>query len=158
MLANKPTTITDEGLKKIIEELNYLKNTKRGEVLETLARARALGDLSENSEYDEAREEQGKVESKIKEYEELLKNVKVISDIDTETVNVGAHIKVHNETYDEDEEYDIVGTTETDPINNKISDLSPIGKALIGAKAGETVNVVTPGGDMHIKVIEITKV
>ena len=150
-MSAKPITLTAEGLKKLKDELEYLTTTRRVEVIEMIARARALGDLSENSEYDEARDEQGHVESRITEIEEIIKNAQLISDN-----NIGAHVKIYNETYEEEDEYDIVGSTEADALNNKISDHSPIGSALLGKKAGEEVVVHTPRGDMKIKILEFS--
>ncbi len=151
--------VTDEGLKKLQEELDYLKNTKRQEVVEAIRVALSFGDLSENSEYDEAKNEQAKVESKITELEEMLKHVKVISDheVNTDTVNVGATVKVYDEAFDEEVVYMLVGSTEADPMEGKISDQSPIGAAMIGAAVGDTVTVVTPAGDKKLKILEITK-
>ena len=157
-MSAKPITLTAEGLKKLKDELEYLTTTRRVEVIEMIARARALGDLSENSEYDEARDEQGHVESRITEIEEIIKNAQLISDndISTDVINIGAHVKIYNETYEEEDEYDIVGSTEADALNNKISDHSPIGSALLGKKAGEEVVVHTPRGDMKIKILEFS--
>ncbi|MDD4772838.1 MAG: transcription elongation factor GreA [Eubacteriales bacterium] len=158
-MATKPIVITDEGLKKITDDLEYLKNVKRKEIIEAISKARAFGDLSENSEYDEAREEQSQVELRIKELEELLRHAKVISDDDvhTDSVNVGARVKVYDFSRDEEIEYSIVGSTEADPINRKLSDQSPIGSALIGAKQDEIVTAATPGGELKFKIIEISK-
>jgi len=158
-MPSKSIIITDEGLKKMTDTLDYLKNVKRKEVIEAISKARSFGDLSENSEYDEAREEQGKVEIQIKELEELLKQVKVISDSDvsTESVNVGARVKVYDIVYDEEIEYSIVGSTEADPLTHRLSDQSPIGNALIGAKLGDVVSAMTPGGELKFKIIEISK-
>jgi transcription elongation factor GreA len=158
-MAVKPIIVTDDGLKKMTDDLDYLKNIKRKEVIEAISKARSFGDLSENSEYDEAREEQGKVETQIKELEELLKHVKVISDsdINTDSVNVGARVKVYDMEYEEELEYSIVGSTEADPLNHKLSDQSPIGTALIGAKLGDVVTANTPGGDLRFKILEISK-
>ena len=158
-MAQKPIIVTDDGLKKMTDDLDYLKNIKRKEVIEAISKARSFGDLSENSEYDEAREEQGKVETQIKELEELLKHVKVISDSDvnTDSVNVGARVKVYDMEYEEELEYSIVGSTEADPLNHKLSDQSPIGTALIGAKLGDVVTANTPSGDLKFKILEISK-
>ncbi len=151
--------VTDEGLKKLQEELAYLKNTKRKEVTEAIKLALSFGDLSENSEYTEAKDEQGKVESRIVELEEMLKNVKVISDSDvhTNSVNVGASVRLFDERKNKEIEYTIVGSTEADAMNGKISDRSPIGSAIIGAAVGETVAVQTPAGELRFKVLEIMK-
>ncbi len=155
----KEIVVTDEGLKKLQEELDFLKNVKRKEVVEAIRVALSFGDLSENSEYDEAKNEQGKVEAKIAELEETLNHVKVISEneVTTDVVNVGARVKVFNEKYGEEVEYTLVGSTEADPLFNKISDQSPIGTAIMGAKVGDVVVVATPGGDMKLKIMEISK-
>lgn len=151
--------VTDEGLKKLQEELAFLKNTKRKEITEAIKLALSFGDLSENSEYTEAKDEQGKVESRIVELEEMLKNVKVISDSDihTNSVNVGASVRLLDVKKNKEIEYTIVGSTEADAINGKISDRSPIGNALIGASVDETVTVTTPAGSREFKVLEIMK-
>ena len=155
----KQTTVSSEGLRKLQEELEYLKTTKRKEVAEAIKVARGFGDLSENSEYDEAKNEQGLVEARIAEIEAMLKNVKVIdeSNIATDMVNVGNIVKVYDETFKEEIEYTIVGSSEANPMENKISDESPIGKALIGAEIGEVVKAETPGGETVMKVLEISK-
>ena len=155
----KQTTVSSEGLKKLQEELEYLKTTKRKEVAEAIKVARGFGDLSENSEYDEAKNEQGLVEARIAEIESMLKNVKVIDEnaIATDRVNVGNRVKVYDETFEEELEYTIVGSSEANPMEFKISDESPIGKALIGAEIGEVVKAETPGGETVMKVLEISK-
>ena len=155
----KQTTVSSEGLKKLQEELEYLKTTKRKEVAEAIKVARAFGDLSENSEYDEAKIEQGLVEASIAEIESMLKNVKVIdeSNIKTDRIDVGNRVKVFDETFEEEVEYTIVGSSESNPVEFKISDESPIGRALIGASLGETVKAETPGGDIVMKILEISK-
>ena len=147
---------TKEGFEKLLEELNYLKNVRREEVKAAIAEARGHGDLSENSEYDEARNEQGKVEARIKELEELARNADVIDGAvtDRNTVGIGAKVKIQIDNRDP-VEYHIVGSNEADPLNGKISDQSPIGKHLIGAKAGSTVVVHTPSGTMNIKVLSV---
>ncbi len=150
-------TVTQEGKLKLEEELSYLKNVKRKEVTEAIRIALGFGDLSENSEYDEAKTEQAKVESRIVELEEMLKNIVVVSEITTDVVNVGSKVRVYNEKWDEEILYSIVGSTEADPLQNKISDMSPIGKAIMGRKAGETVVVETPQGHVNVRVLEITK-
>ncbi len=152
-------TVTQEGLEKLKQEYNFLKNVKRKEVSEAIKIARGFGDLSENSEYDEAKTEQAKVESRIAELDEMFKNIVVISDKDvtTDSINVGSKVKVFNETFEEEIEYTIVGSTEAAPLQNKISDMSPIGKALMGHKKGDKVVVDTPNGSMNITVLEITK-
>ena len=155
----EPIIVTDEGLKKLQEELEYLKTTKRKEVVEAIRVALSFGDLSENSEYDEAKTEQGKTESRIQELEEMLKHVKVISehDVKTDVVNVGNIVKVLDIDFDEEIEYSVVGSTEADPALNRVSDQSPIGKAIIGAKVGDTVSFMTPGGEASLKILEISR-
>lgn len=158
-MSKQQIVVTDEGLKKLTEELEYLKNIKRKEVVESIRTALSFGDLSENSEYDEAKNEQAKVESQINELEETLKHVKVISDedISTEIVNIGAKIKVLDVGYNEELEYTIVGSTEANPIENKISDQSPIGSSLLGARVGDIVTAETPGGDLKLQILSISK-
>lgn len=152
-------TVTKEGLEKLNSELDYLKNVKRIEVKEALRIARGFGDLSENSEYDEAKDEQAKVESRISELEEMLKTAVVISEdqIRTDVVNVGTTVRIYNEKWDEEVEYTIVGSTEAAPLQNRISDQSPIGKAIIGHGAGETVVVDTPAGHANVKILSIER-
>ncbi len=156
---SKEIIVTEEGLKKLQEELEYLKTTKRKEVVESIRVALSFGDLSENSEYDEAKNEQAKTEARINELEESLKHVKVISDSDvsTDTVNVGNIVKIYDENFEEEVTYIIVGSTEADPLLGKISDQSPIGNAIIGAKVGDSVSVTTPGGVAKLRILEISK-
>jgi transcription elongation factor GreA len=155
----KQLLVTEEGLKKMKEELEYLKTVKRKEVIDTIGIARAFGDLSENSEYDEAKNEQAKVEARIIELEEQLKNAKVVdeSEINTDVANIGTKIRVRNLNLDKEIIYSLVGSTEADPFNMKISDESPIGKVLMGRKKGETVQYETPKGEFTLKILEITK-
>lgn len=158
-MANKQIIVTSDGLQKLQEELDHLKNVKRKEVVEAIRVALSFGDLSENSEYDEAKNEQAKVEGRIAELEEMLKYVTVIDDskVNTNEVNVGAKVTVYDELWDEEVEYSLVGSTEADPLANKISDQSPIGMALLGAKVGDTVEAETPGGVVKMKVLSIEK-
>ena len=158
-MANKPLVLTPEGLKIMTEELEYLKNVKRVEVKEQLAIARSLGDLSENSEYDEAKNEQAKVESRISELEQLLKNVVLVNeeDLNSGIANVGTTVRVYDEEFDEEIEYNIVGTNEVDPLKNNISDQSPIGMALIGKKVDDIAEVEAPSGVIKLKILEIRK-
>lgn len=155
----KLNKITNEGLKKLEDELSFLKTIRRKEVSEQIKTARGLGDLSENSEYDEAREEQAKVEARISELENMLENVEVISEheLTTDTVNVGSKVKVFDEKNNEEIEYTVVGSSEANALKRKISDQSPIGSALMGAKVNETVTAYTPGGELKFKIIEISK-
>lgn len=158
-MANKPLVLTPEGLKIMTEELEYLKNVKRVEVKEQIAIARSFGDLSENSEYDEAKNEQAKVESRINELEQLLKNVVLVNeeDLNSGIANVGTTVRVYDEEFDEEIEYNIVGTNEVDPLKNNISDQSPIGMALIGKKVDDIAEVEAPSGAIKLKILEIRK-
>ena len=152
-------TVTKEGLLKLQEELEFLKTVKRKEVTEAIRVARSFGDLSENSEYDEAKTEQAKVEGRIVELEEMLKNVVLIdeSGVHTDAVNVGTTVKVFNRTMNVEKVYHLVGSTEANAMQNKISDHSPIGNAIIGAKVGEVVKVETLRGIMELEILEISK-
>ncbi len=158
-MPQKETLVTYEGLKKLEEELEYLKTEKRKEVAERIKVALGFGDLSENSEYDEAKNEQAQVEMRIIDLENKLKNAKLIDEdeIDTKTVQVGNIVQVLDLEYDEKVEYTIVGSTEVDITENKISNESPIGRALLGKKKNEVVDVDTPGGMIQLKVLKITK-
>ena len=151
--------VTNEGLQKLQDELKYLKEVKRQEVVAAIALALSYGDLSENSEYDEAKAEQGKVESRIHELEEILKTVIVIDeqDIQTDVVNIGAIVTVFNKTAGREIEYTIVGATEANPLKGKISDRSPIGKAIMGKKTGDSVEVETPAGVITVDILNIRK-
>ncbi|HCC00088.1 MAG TPA: transcription elongation factor GreA [Ruminococcaceae bacterium] len=155
----KQYVLTDAGLKKLEDELEELKTVKRKEIVEKIKVALSFGDLSENSEYDEAKNEQAMVEARILTIEAMLKNVKLIDDeqIDTEVVNLGSRVQVFDEEFDESVEYQIVGSTESDPDESKISDESPVGRALIGHKVNDLVEVETPGGTIKLKVEKITK-
>jgi transcription elongation factor GreA len=155
----KPVILTYEGLKKLEEELEYLKVVKRPEITEKIKQARAFGDLSENSEYDEAKNEQAFVEGRIATIEAMLRNAKVIDeeDIMIDVVNIGCRVKVYDEDSKEEVEYAIVGSTEADPMNYKISDESPIGKVLLGKKVGDVVTVEVPVGIIKLKILEIRK-
>ena len=155
-MAAKPTFVTEEGLQKLKDELEHLKVVKRKEVAEALKQAKAFGDLSENSEYDEAKNEQAEVERHIAELEDILENIEIIKSTGKKnTVQVGSTVKVYDVEFDEEVTYTIVGSTESDPLENKISDESPIGKALLGAKPEDEVQAETPGGTLKMKVLEI---
>ncbi|MDD4075533.1 MAG: transcription elongation factor GreA [Eubacteriales bacterium] len=149
--------LTAEGIKKYEERLEYLKTTGRLEIAEQIKIARSFGDLSENAEYDAAKLEQARIEYEIVEIEALLKDAVLIDEdnIDTKTVNVGATVKVHNMDTDADMEFQIVGSAESDPYKNRISNESPVGKALLGHKKGDKVDVTTPGGMLKLKVLSI---
>ena len=153
----KEQLYTPEGYQKLVDEREYLIKTRREEVKNDIAVARSFGDLSENSEYDEARNEQAKVEARIKELEELIENAVIIdeSKIDTSIVSVGSSVKILLGGIEV--EYNIVGSNEADPFANKISDLSPIGKALIGAHEGQEVTALTPAGETKIKVLAVSR-
>ena len=153
----KVIKITDDGLKKLEEELEYLKTEGRADIAEKIKVARGYGDLSENSEYDEAKNEQAKIEARIVEIEAMLKNVEIIEKGNAKTVVVGVTVKVLDEEYGDECEYRVVGSTEADPRNGKISDESPVGKALLGKKIGEEVIVEAPGGEFKLKVLGISK-
>lgn len=155
----KPIKITDDGLKKLQAELENLKTNGRADIAEKIKVARGYGDLSENSEYDEAKNEQAKIEARIAELEAMLKNVEIISDIkgSTKTVMVGVKVKVYDVEFDEECEYRIVGSTEADPLNNKISDESPVGRALMGKKVGDKVIAEAPGGEIKLEILAISK-
>ena len=158
-MPQKETLLTYEGLKKLEEELEYLKTEKRKEVAERIKVALGFGDLSENSEYDEAKNEQAQVEMRIVDLENKLRNVKLIDEdeIDTKTVQVGNTVQVLDMEYDEKINYTIVGSTEADLLENKISNESPIGKALLGRKKNEVVEVDAPAGVLSFKILKITK-
>ncbi len=156
----KQVMLTVEGLQKLEEELEYLKTIKRKEVAEKIKEARGFGDLSENAEYDEAKNEQNQVESRIIDLENMLKNAVVIDqdEVEIDKVGIGTRVKVYDVEFDEEIEYSIVGSTEADPDKNKISDESPVGKAILGKKAGDEVEVSTPtGASFVLKILEINK-
>lgn len=156
---NRQTVLTDEGLEKLESELDFLKSTKRKEVAEKIKVARSFGDLSENSEYDEAKNEQAIVEERIATLEALLKNVKIIDheDLSTDAIAIGTKVKVLDLEFKEEETFSIVGSTEVDPVNGKISDESPIGAALMDHKVGDVVEADTPGGILQFEILEIFK-
>ena len=155
---NKEMVVTPEGLKALEDELEELKTVKRKEVAEKIKVARGFGDLSENSEYDEAKNEQGLIESRIIFLEKMLKNVRVLdhAELTNEAVMVGCRVKVRDED-GEIEEYSIVGSTEADPMEGKISDESAVGKGLIGKRAGEVAEITVPSGAVvRYEVLEIS--
>lgn len=156
----KKHILTYEGLKKLEDELQELKVERRAENAQKLKEARAQGDLSENAEYDAAKDEQRDIEARIEEIEKILKNAEVVveDEVDTEKVSIGCTVKIRDMEYKEDMEYKIVGSTEADSLAGKISNESPVGKALIGSKKGQTVTVETLAGVLKYKILEITKV
>lgn len=149
--------LTPEGKKQLEEKLNYYKTVRRVEVSKKIGIAREFGDLSENSEYDAAKDEQAQIEAEIAEMESILLNAEVIDKkkINNDVVSVGCKVKLYDMDFDEDVEYRITGSSESDPRNGVISNVSPVGKALIGHKKGETVVVKTPGGDTSYKIVSI---
>ncbi|SFB39374.1 transcription elongation factor GreA [Clostridium frigidicarnis] len=158
-MSDKKYIMTYEGVKKLEEELEYLKTVKRKEITEKIKVALGYGDLSENSEYDEAKNEQAFVEGRIIQLENMLKNATVIdeSEISTDLVSVGSIVKVKDYEFDEEVEYIIVGSAEADPMEYKISNESPVGNALIGKKVGEIVEVNVPGGVSKFEILGIRR-
>lgn len=156
---NKEIVLTKEGMAKLREELEYLKIEKRKEVSEKIREARSFGDLSENAEYDEAKNEQAEVESRINTIVNMLKYARVIdeSEIANDVVGLGVTVVIREVGEDDEETYSIVTTTEADPVQNKISQDSPVGKALIGHKAGDTVSVESPAGKIDFEIVSISK-
>ncbi|MBQ3500422.1 MAG: transcription elongation factor GreA [Oscillospiraceae bacterium] len=155
---DKKVVVTASGLKALEEELEMLKTVRRKEVSEKIRVARGYGDLSENSEYDEAKNEQAIVEARIADLEVMLKNIVILdeSELANDTVSLGSKVKVYDEEFEEELEYVIVGSTEADLESGKISDESPVGKALIGKKVGEVADAILPGGDTaKFRVISI---
>lgn len=155
----KEFLVTQEGYDNLERELEELKTVKRQEIAERIKVALGFGDLSENSEYDEAKNAQAANENKIAELEQKIRFARIIdeSEIDTESVQVGNIVKVHDMEFDEDLEYTIVGTTEVDLSQNKISNESPIGKALMGKKKNQVVSVEAPAGIIKMKILSIKK-
>ncbi len=158
-MEEKEVLLTQEGYDKLEKEVEYLRTEKRAEIAERIKVALGFGDLSENSEYDEAKNAQAENEIKIANLETKLRYAKIIdeSEIDTKTVQVGNTVKVKDIEFDEEEEYTIVGSTEVDLSQNKISNESPIGAALLGAKKGEEIEVKVPAGIVKYKILSIKK-
>ena len=158
-MPQKEVLMTYEGLKKLEEELEYLKTIKRKEISERIKVALGYGDLSENSEYDEAKNEQAQVEERIVKLENMLRKAVIIdeSQIDSDTVTVGCTVKVYDTDFEEEVEYTIVGSAEADPYNGKISNESPVGKAFLGRHKGEDVEVQVPNGVVIYKILEISR-
>ena len=155
---NKQVKLTEDGLKQLEEQLEYLKTKKRKEVSEKIKVALGFGDLSENSEYDEAKNEQAQVEARIVSVENMLKNAIVIdeSERDTSKVELGATVTIHDIEFDEDITYKIVGSTEADPDEGRLSDESPLGKSLMGKAEGEMIDVDAPAGVIQYKILKIS--
>ena len=158
-MEEKKNILTYAGLKKLEDELHDLKVYKRKEVAGKIKEAREQGDLSENAEYDAAKDEQRDIEARIEEIEKILKNSEVVveDEVDLGTISVGCKVKVYDVEYEEEIEFKIVGSTEANSLEGKISNESPVGKALIGAKKGQTVKVEMPSGVMEYEVLEIER-
>ena len=155
----KQIVVTNEGLKKLQDELEYLKSTARSDVADKIKIARGFGDLSENAEYDAAKNEQAKIEARIVDLEVMLKSVKVIdeSEVSSDKVMLGVKVTIRDEQKGEEKTLAIVGTAEADVRNGKISDESPIGKALMGHSVGETVVAETPRGELKFTILDINR-
>ena len=158
-MEEKKNILTYEGLKKYEDELHELKVVKRKEVAQKIKEAREQGDLSENAEYDAAKDEQRDIETRIEELEKILKNVEVVAeeDVTSDRINIGCTVRIQDVEEGFEEEYSIVGSTEANSLENKISNESPVGKALIGKAVGEEAAVMTPAGEFKYKVLEIRK-
>ncbi|MEA4897821.1 MAG: transcription elongation factor GreA [Eubacteriales bacterium] len=151
--------LTPDGKRKLEEELNELKTVKRVEVAKDIEVARSFGDLSENAEYDEAKNEQARIEGRIRQLEEMLRNAEVVdeSEIRSDVVGVGSAVRVFDMEYDEEDTYTLVGATEAEPAKLRVSAESPIGQALLGSKVNAVVEAQTPGGLVKFKVLEISR-
>ena len=159
MAEMKKNILTEEGLKALEDELQDLKVNRRKEVAQKIKEAREQGDLSENAEYDAAKEEQRDIELRIEEIDKILKNAELVTDedVDSSVINIGSTVRIQDLEFDEQMEYKIVGSTEENSLKGKISNESPVGKALIGAKVGQKVEVETPSGMIQYKILEILK-
>ena len=147
--------LTSEGFLELETELNNLKSVDRPRIIEAIKEARAQGDLSENADYDAARDEQAKIEARIQELEYMLEHAKIIEKVSGDTVAVGTTVTVQYVDDDEEEEYSIVGSMEADPFENKISNESPIGKAIMDRRVGDIISVESPNGNYDIKIVKI---
>ncbi len=159
-MAVKPIILTPEGYKKLEEELRNLKVEGRKEIAEKIKEARSYGDLSENAEYDAAKDAQASMEQRITTIENMLKNAQIVSesDVTTDAISIGSRVKLYDVEFDEEMEYTIVGSTEANPDEGRISDESPIGSAILGHKVDEIVDVELPNGEIiQFKVLEINK-
>jgi transcription elongation factor GreA len=156
-MSDKEVLLTPDGLKRLEEELENLKSVKRREVAERIKVAIGYGDISENSEYEDAKNEQAFIEGRVITLEKMLRNARIINndEIDLETVSIGSKVIVEDIEFGDTMEYSIVGTAESDPLNNKISNESPVGKAIIGKKKGTTVEVNVPAGIIQYKIVDI---
>ena len=154
-MAKEEILLTAAGFAELEEELNDLRVNKRAENVQAIKEARSHGDLSENSEYDAARDEQAKIEARIQELEYMLEHAKIIEKVSGDTVAVGTTVTVQYVDDDEEEEYSIVGSMEADPFENKISNESPIGKAIMDKRVGDVISVESPNGSYDIKIVKI---
>lgn len=156
-MEEKKNILTYAGLKKYEDELHSLKVERRQEIAQKIKEAMEQGDLSENAEYDAAKDEQRDIEARIEELEKILKNVEVVTgeDVALDRISVGCRVKIHDIEFDEDLDYSIVGSTEANSLENKISNESPVGKALMGAKVGDVVKVDTMAGSLSYKILSI---
>ena len=155
-MGNKNTVyLTENGLDELKEELDNLINVRRPENIQAIKEARSLGDLSENAEYDAARNEQAQIEARIQQLEKMLENVSIITEVSKDTVGIGNTVSIKYVDDDEEEEYKIVGSQEADPFESKISNESPIAKALFEHKVGDIVTVESPNGSYEVEIIEI---
>lgn len=156
---SKEVLLTKEGLAQMEAELDYLKSEKRLEVAQKIKEALSFGDLSENSEYDAAKNEQAQVEEKINKLENMLKHAKIISEDEAapDSVTIGCKVTVYDEEFEEELEYTIVGSTEANPVNFKISNESPVGKGLLGKKVGDVAVIDAPQGSLSFKILKITR-
>lgn len=157
--SEKKNILTYEGLKQLEEELQDLKVNRRKEVAQKIKEAREQGDLSENAEYDAAKDEQRDIEARIEEIDKILKNAEVVveDEVDVDTINIGCKVRLLDVEYDEELEYKIVGSTEANSLKGRISNESPVGKVLMGSKAGDTVEVETQSGLLKYKILEIQR-
>jgi len=158
-MAANHTFLTAEGYKKLADELEHLRTAGREQIANKIKEARSFGDLSENAEYDEAMNEQAIMEAKISRLEEELKNAQILDDEDvrTDVIGVGSLVKVYDRTYEEELEFQLIGKAQANPDENRVSDESPIGKALLGHAAGEVVEAETPGGLITMEILSISK-
>ncbi len=158
-MADKKNILTYEGLRILEEELQDLKVNRRKEVAQKIKEAREQGDLSENAEYDAAKDEQREIEARIEEIDKILKNAEVVveDEVEVDAINIGCRVRILDIEFEDEMEYKIVGSTEANSLKGKISNESPVGKALIGARVGDIVNVETHSGVLQYKILEIQK-
>ena len=150
---------TQEGYDELVKEYKFLTTVKREQIRHDIDVARGFGDLSENAEYDEARNEQAKTEARIAELKEMMENAVIVdeSKLDADVISLGSVVKVYDEEFEEEIEYSIVGSNEADPMAGKISDLSPVGRGLLGKKAGHMVTIAVPAGSVSLKVLSVSR-